>query len=174
MPAPCLGACLRSLLRHWLRPNSKGVSVRTSNRNFKGRSSTPDASLYLVSPETAAATAIKGVFATADEVMDDVSVLASIKEPDAYPVNDSLFLQPAPEGNDVTIVRGPNIKPLPVADPPEDTLTARVSLKPATTYRPTILRRQVPSFPPCAPTCPPWPSTPTAGMIRTLPNGPRP
>ena len=110
-------------------PNSKGVSVRTSNRNFKGRSSTPDASLYLVSPETAAATAIKGVFATADEVMDDVSVLASIKEPDAYPVNDSLFLQPAPEGNDVTIVRGPNIKPLPVADPPEDTLTARVSLK---------------------------------------------
>lgn len=98
-------------------PNSKGVSVRTSNRNFKGRSSTPDASLYLVSPETAAATAIKGVFATADDVMDDVSVLASIKEPDAYPVNDSLFLQPAPEGNDVTIVRGPNIKPLPVADP---------------------------------------------------------
>lgn len=76
-------------------PNSKGVSVRTSNRNFKGRSSTPDASLYLVSPETAAATAIKGVFATADEVMDDVSVLASIKEPDAYPVNDSLFLQRA-------------------------------------------------------------------------------
>ena len=110
-------------------PQFQGVSVRTSNRNFKGRSSTPDASLYLVSPETAAATAIKGVFATADEVMDDVSVLASIKEPDAYPVNDSLFLQPAPEGNDVTIVRGPNIKPLPVADPPEDTLTARVSLK---------------------------------------------
>ena len=110
-------------------PNSGGVSLRTFNRNFEGRSGTRDAGVYLVSPETAAATAIKGVFATADEVMDDVSVLASIKEPDAYPVNDSLFLQPAPEGNDVTIVRGPNIKPLPVADPPEDTLTARVSLK---------------------------------------------
>ena len=61
--------------------------------------------------------------------MDDVSVLASIKEPDAYPVNDSLFLQPAPEGNDVTIVRGPNIKAASRGRSPEDTLTARVSLK---------------------------------------------
>lgn len=110
-------------------PNTKGVSVRTSNRNFKGRSSTPDASLYLVSPEVAAATAVKGVLATPDEVMDDVSVLAGIHEPETYPINDNLFLPPAPEGNAVEIVRGPNIKPLPVADPPEDDLTACVSLK---------------------------------------------
>jgi aconitate hydratase len=110
-------------------PSTKGISVRTSNRNFKGRSSTPDASLFLVSPETAAATAVKGVLATADEVMDDVSVLADIHEPENYPINDNLFLKPAPEGNNVEIIRGPNIKPLPVADPPEDNLVARVSLK---------------------------------------------
>ena len=110
-------------------PNTQGVSVRTSNRNFKGRSSTPDASLYLVSPEVAAATAVKGVLATPDEVMDDVSVLADIHEPEAYPINDSLFLPPAPEGNHVEIVRGPNIKPLPVAEPPENELHAKVSLK---------------------------------------------
>jgi aconitate hydratase len=110
-------------------PCTKGISVRTSNRNFKGRSSTPDAKLFLVSPETAAATAITGVLTTAEEVMDDVSVLADVKEPETYPVDDSLFLKPAPADNDVQIIRGPNIKPLPVADPPENELSAQVSLK---------------------------------------------
>lgn len=110
-------------------PPSKGISVRTSNRNFKGRSSTADASLYLVSPEVAAATAIKGVLALPQEVMDDVSVLADVKEPETYPINDNLFLQPPADGKDVEIVRGPNIKPLPIADPPTDTLEAKVSLK---------------------------------------------
>ena len=110
-------------------PPSKGISVRTSNRNFKGRSSTADASLYLVSPEVAAATAIKGVLARPQDVMDDVSVLAEVKEPDTYPINDNLFLQPPADGKDVEIVRGPNIKPLPIADPPTDNLEAKVSLK---------------------------------------------
>lgn len=110
-------------------PPSKGIAVRTSNRNFKGRSSTADASLYLVSPEVAAATALKGVLATPDEVMEDVSVLATITELAAYPVNDNLFLQPEADGSDVEIVRGPNIKPLPIAEPPEQVVTARVSLK---------------------------------------------
>ena len=110
-------------------PSSKGVSVRTSNRNFKGRSSTADASLYLVSPEVAAATAIKGVLARPQDVMDDVSVLADVKEPETYPINDNLFLQPPADGKDVEIVRGPNIKPLPIADPPEQNLEAKVSLK---------------------------------------------
>lgn len=110
-------------------PSSKGISVRTSNRNFKGRSSTADASLYLVSPEVAAATAIKGELALPEDVMEDVSILGDVKEPETYPVNDNLFLLPPKDGKDVTIVRGPNIKPLPVADPPEEELMAKVSLK---------------------------------------------
>ena len=110
-------------------PSSKGISVRTSNRNFKGRSSTVDASLYLVSPEVAAATAIKGHLALPQEVMDDVSVLGTVQEPEAYPINDNLFLLPPEDGRDIQIVRGPNIKPLPVADPPEEILEAKVSLK---------------------------------------------
>lgn len=110
-------------------PSSKGISVRTSNRNFKGRSSTADASLYLVSPEVAAATAIKGDLALPEDVMEDVSILGDVKEPETYPVNDNLFLLPPKDGKDVTIVRGPNIKPLPVADPPEEELMAKVSLK---------------------------------------------
>lgn len=110
-------------------PPTQGISVRTSNRNFKGRSSTADASLYLVSPEVAAATAIKGVLATADEVMEDVSLLANVHEPSSYPINDALFLPPAEDGKNIEIVRGPNIKPLPIADPPEQVLTAKVSLK---------------------------------------------
>ena len=118
---PCCGVGLA--------PSSKGVSVRTSNRNFKGRSSTADASLYLVSPEVAAATAVTGVLTTPEEVMDEVAVLSTVHEPDSYPINDSLFLAPAEDGSKVEIVRGPNIRPLPVADPPEDDLTAKVSLK---------------------------------------------
>jgi aconitate hydratase len=110
-------------------PPTKGISVRTSNRNFKGRSSTADASLYLVSPEVAAATAIKGVLATPQEVMDDVSVLAAVHEPENYPINDNLLLPPAVAGTNVEIVRGPNIKPLPINTPPEEQLTARISLK---------------------------------------------
>jgi len=118
---PCCGVGLA--------PSSKGVSVRTSNRNFKGRSSTADASLYLVSPEVAAATAVTGVLTTPEEVMDDVTVLSTVHEPDSYPINDSLFLAPAEDGSKVDIVRGPNIRPLPVADPPVDNLTAKISLK---------------------------------------------
>lgn len=118
---PCCGIGIAS--------SSKGISVRTSNRNFKGRSSTADASLYLVSPEVAAATAIKGRLALPQEVMDDVSVLGTVKEPETYPINDNLFLLPPEDGRDISIVRGPNIKPLPVADPPEETLEAKVSLK---------------------------------------------
>lgn len=110
-------------------PPTKGISVRTSNRNFKGRSSTADARLYLVSPEVAAATAITGVLTTPEEVMDDVSVLADVREPDVYPVNDHLFLRPEADGRDVEIIRGPNIKPLPIATPPAQTLTAGISLK---------------------------------------------
>lgn len=112
-------------------PSSKGVSVRTFNRNFKGRSGTADAELYLVSPEVAAATAICGHLATADEVLSDLQVLKSICEPDNYPVDDSMLLPPAAESNAVEIVRGPNIKPLPVNTPPVGDLQVQVSLKAA-------------------------------------------
>ena len=113
-------------------PPTNGVAVRTSNRNFKGRAGNPTAEIYLVSPESAAATAIKGTFATAEEVMGDrLSVLNHITEPDHYMVDDSMLIPPLPpeEAEKVEITRGPNIKFLPVPDVPEQHLKAGVSLK---------------------------------------------
>lgn len=113
-------------------PATKGVAVRTSNRNFRGRAGNPNAEIYLVSPESAAATAIKGTFATAYEIMgEDVKILGDIQEPEKYPVDDSMIIKPLSdeEAEKVEIVRGPNIKPLPVPDAPEDILCAKVSLK---------------------------------------------
>lgn len=110
-------------------PSSNGVSVRTFNRNFKGRSGTAGARLYLVSPEVAAATAITGILATAEEVLADVSVLQTINEPSSYPVDDSLLIAPTYLENTLEIIRGPNIKPLPINSVFPDKLQARVSLK---------------------------------------------
>ena len=113
-------------------PPTNGVAVRTSNRNFKGRAGNPTAEIYLVSPESAAATAIKGTFANAEEVMGDaVALLADIHEPDAYLVDDSMIIPPLSpeEAAKVEIVRGPNIKFLPVPEVPEQHLRVPVSLK---------------------------------------------
>ncbi|MCR5842568.1 MAG: aconitate hydratase [Oscillospiraceae bacterium] len=113
-------------------PPTNGVAVRTSNRNFKGRAGNPTAEIYLVSPESAAATAILGTFATAEDVLgENVKELADIHEPDAYIVDDSMLIPPLPpeEAEKVEITRGPNIKFLPVPDVPEQVLDARVSLK---------------------------------------------
>lgn len=113
-------------------PATDGVAVRTTNRNFKGRAGNPTAKLYLASPETAAATAITGTFTTAKEIMGEgINILASIKEPLSYPIDDSMIIQPLPleEAKKVEIVRGPNIKPLPVPDLPTQYLCAPVSLK---------------------------------------------
>ena len=113
-------------------PPTEGVTVRTSNRNFKGRAGNPTAEIYLVSPESAAATAVMGTFASAGEVMGgDVSILDAIAEPKEYIVDDSMILPPLPpeEAKNVEIVRGPNIKFLPVPDVPQSSLTAAVSLK---------------------------------------------
>lgn len=113
-------------------PPTEGVTVRTSNRNFKGRAGNPTAEIYLVSPESAAATAVMGTFASAGEVMgEEVSVLDGIAEPKEYIVDDSMILPPLPpeEAKNVEIVRGPNIKFLPVPDVPQNSLTAAVSLK---------------------------------------------
>lgn len=113
-------------------PATDGIAVRTSNRNFKGRAGNPNAKIYLVSPESAAATAILGTFASAEDVMgEDVKILGEIHEPDAYEVDDSMIIKPLPEeeAKKVEIVRGPNIKPLPIPDVPENNLVAPVSLK---------------------------------------------
>lgn len=110
-------------------PPTKGVSVRTSNRNFKGRGGTADASLYLVSPEVAAATALTGYITAPYEVMSDVTQLDLVREPHFYPIDDRMLIPPLEDGTDVEIIRGPNIQPLPVNDPPEADLEANVSLK---------------------------------------------
>ncbi|ONI41882.1 aconitate hydratase [Candidatus Epulonipiscium fishelsonii] len=110
-------------------PATKGVSVRTSNRNFAGRSGTADAALYLVSPEVAAATAIKGYLCDAKEIMEDISILSDVKEPEAYPIDDSMMIVPLEDSSKIEIIRGPNIKPLPVNTAPADSLNCKVSLK---------------------------------------------
>ena len=113
-------------------PPTNGVAVRTSNRNFKGRAGNPTAEIYLVSPESAAATAILGTFATAEDILGEkVSELANIHEPGAYIVDDSMLIPPLPEEEaaKIEITRGPNIKFLPVPEVPEQVLDVPVSLK---------------------------------------------
>ncbi len=114
-------------------PATDGIAVRTSNRNFKGRAGNPTAQIYLVSPESAAATAVTGTFTAAEEILSDeeMAALAAIREPDSYPVDDSMILPPLPpeEAAQVEIIRGPNIAFLPVPDAPEQNLKAAVSLK---------------------------------------------
>ena len=108
-------------------PKSKGVSLRTFNRNFLARSGTADASVYLVSPETAAASAIAGVFT-------DPTVLGSapkINLPEIYSINDNLIEMPASaeEAKDIIVERGPNIKPIPKGEPPAKNLECELILK---------------------------------------------
>ncbi len=113
-------------------PATKGVAVRTSNRNFKGRAGNPTAEIYLVSPESAAATAIIGTFASAEDILgSDLSILAEVKEPSEFPVDDAMIIEPLleEEAKKVEIVRGPNIQPLPIPDAPEQYLKAQISLK---------------------------------------------
>ncbi len=113
-------------------PATEGVAVRTSNRNFKGRAGNPNAEIYLVSPESAASTAIMGTFASAEDIMGtDIIKLRDIKEPEDYTIEDSMIIKPLPEeeAKKVEIVRGPNIKYLPIPEAPEDSMAISVSLK---------------------------------------------
>ncbi|MDD7020001.1 aconitate hydratase [Hornefia butyriciproducens] len=108
-------------------PNSGGVSLRTFNRNFEGRSGTKDGKVYLVSPETAVAAAIFG------EITDPAKLgeLPPIHMPEAFRIDDSAILQPAPveEAAEVEILRGPNIRECPAGEPVEDELSAPLALK---------------------------------------------
>ncbi|WP_313370703.1 aconitate hydratase [Sedimentibacter sp.] len=92
-------------------PNTNGVSLRTFNRNFKGRCGTDTADVYLVSPEVAAYSAIKGYIAGNDEFDYDVDL--DIVMPEQFPLQDNMIISPADNGSKVEIIRGPNIKPFP-------------------------------------------------------------
>ena len=108
-------------------PNSGGVSLRTFNRNFEGRSGTADAKVYLVSPETAVAAALTG------EITDPTLLgeMPSIRLPERFRIDDSAVLSPAPaeEAKSLEVLRGPNIKKFPESRPQEDTLSAELVLK---------------------------------------------
>ncbi len=105
-------------------PKSNGVSLRTFNRNFYGRSGTLSAGVYLVSPETAAASAIAGKFV--DPTTLDYE---DTFEPALHYVDDSMILAPSQHPEEVEIIRGPNIKPLPTNDAMSDTIDKKVVIK---------------------------------------------
>lgn len=108
-------------------PNSKGISLRTFNRNFEGRSGTKDGQIYLVSPETAAISALTGVFTDPTTL----GAMPNIKLPKKFTINDNMIVPPvdAKDMDSVEVLRGPNIKPFPVSEPLEETICAGVSLK---------------------------------------------
>ena len=108
-------------------PNSNGISLRTFNRNFEGRSGTKDGQIYLVSPEVAAASAVAGVL-TDPRTLGD---MPEFKLPEVFTINDNMIVPPVDEADmdSVEILRGPNIKPFPETAPLMETIDAACSLK---------------------------------------------
>ena len=108
-------------------PNSAGISLRTFNRNFLGRSGTKDAKVYLVSPEVAALSAVNGYLSDPTALGD----MPEIKMPEKFLINDNMVELPAAEADadKVEILRGPNIKPFPETHPLENEIACKISLK---------------------------------------------
>ena len=106
-------------------PCTDAISLRTFNRNFEGRSGTTSANVYLVSPEVAAASAITGVLTDPRELGQP----PVIDMPKQFVINDNMVIAPAPEGADVEVVRGPNIKPFPVNKALTDNVAGKVLIK---------------------------------------------
>ncbi len=105
-------------------PNTKGVSLRTFNRNFKGRSGTTDADVYLVSPEVAAISAIHGVITNPVGKVDEAVIAVEVAK--EFKVHDNMFIAPDQKGEEIEVIKGPNIKPFPKTEKLKDSIHKNV------------------------------------------------